>query len=311
MFNVEPSKENHSGKVLHQAENFRVVECADCGFAHLDPKPPAADLKRFYEGTFYDEANPDYLVKTEREIGYWNRVVYGVKERNLRNLLGGVGRILDIGCCGGFFLRYFADRGWDVLGLEPGRSAYEWATQKSRVPAKQMFFELASEAELGLFDAVHLAFVMEHVRQPKEFLYKVRRLLKPGGAVCIEVPNDFNSLQAIVTAALSKEPYWICAPDHINYFTFDSLEALLENCGFRVLRRDATFPLELFLLMGEDYIGNERVGLACHERRMRMEERLYEGGAGELLETIYADLARRGLGRQAILYAQRAQGGTD
>jgi len=299
------TKENHSGRVLHQAVHFRVVECAACGFAHLDPKPTPADLERFYEGKFYDEANPDYLAKTEREIAYWNQVVFAARERQLRNLLGAAGRILDIGCCGGFLLRYFAEQGWDVLGLEPGRAAFEWATKKSRVPAKPIFFELAAEEELGLFDAVHLAFVMEHVREPKEFLQKIRRILKPGGVVCIEVPNDFNALQAVVTSLLSKDAYWICAPDHINYFTFDSIESLLRRSGFDTLRREATFPLELFLLMGEDYVGNESVGLACHERRMRMESQLCQGGAAELLEALYADLARRGLGREAIIYARR------
>jgi 2-polyprenyl-3-methyl-5-hydroxy-6-metoxy-1,4-benzoquinol methylase len=302
-------REEHEGKVLHQNDGVRVVECANCGFAHLDPKPAAAHLESFYEGSFYDEANPDYLAKTERELWYWDRVVFAAKEKNLRGFLAGPGRILDIGCCGGFLLRYFAERGWEVLGLEPGRSAYEWAVGKSRIPVKQVFFESVAEAELGVFDAVHMAFVMEHVREPREFLLKLRRALKPGGVVCIEVPNDFNSLQGVVTSVLAKQPYWICAPDHINYFSFESMEGLLKKTGFQVLRREATFPLELFLLMGEDYVGNEEVGLACHERRMRMEKRLCEGGAGELLEAIYADLARRGLGREMVLYARRTENG--
>lgn len=306
---MESAEKEHPGKILHRSEGFRVVKCAACGFAHLDPKPKAAELERFYEGAFYDEANPDYLAKTEREIAYWNRVVFAAKEKNFRNMLGGAGRILDIGCCGGFLLRYFADHDWEVLGLEPSRTAYEWATRRSRIPAKQSFFELIPEGELGTFDAVHMAFVMEHVRDPKLFLEKVCRITKPGGVVCIEAPNDFNALQGVVASVLSKEPYWICAPDHINYFSFDSLERLLKSCGLQILRRDATFPLELFLLMGDDYVGNESVGLACHERRMRMEENLHQGGAGELLEMIYADLARRGLGRQMILYAQKQQGG--
>lgn len=307
---MEPSAESHCGTLLHEAKAVRVIDCLSCGFAHLDPKPQPAELQHFYERAFYDEANPDYLAKTEREIVYWNSVVFAAKEKALRHFLGMAGRILDIGCCGGFLLRYFADHGWRVLGLEPGRSAYEWATRKSLIPALQEFFEAVPETELGEFDAVHLAFVMEHVRDPKEFLSKARRVLRPGGVLCIEVPNDFNSLQTIATAALAKAPYWICAPDHINYFTFDSLEALLKNAGFEILRRAASFPLELFLLMGEDYVGNEAVGLACHERRMRLEQRFYQYGAGDLLDGIYADLAARGIGREIVLYVRKpGQGG--
>jgi SAM-dependent methyltransferase len=304
---MEPSAEKHSGSILYETDSVRVIDCASCGFAHLDPRPEAADLQRFYEGTFYEEANPDYLAKTEREIAYWNSVVFAAKERSLRRFLGAPGRILDIGCCGGFLLRYFGDHGWEVLGLEPGRSAYEWSTRKSLIPARQEFFEAVPEAEVGQFDAVHMAFVMEHVRDPQQFLSKVHRVLKPGGVLCIEVPNDFNPLQSIVRSVLGKDPYWICAPDHINYFSFDSLETLLKNAGFGMLCRAGTFPLELFLLMGEDYVGNETVGLACHQRRMRMEQRLQQGGGGDLLQAIYADLAARGLGREMVLYARKSE----
>jgi SAM-dependent methyltransferase len=297
--------EEHSGELLHGGKGFTVIDCTRCAFAHLDPRPDAETLARFYENTFFDEANPDYLAKTEREIDYWNRVVYAGKERHLRDFLGAAGRILDIGCCGGFLLRYFAAHGWEPLGLEPGKTAFEWAAAKSRVPVWRDFFERVPEARLGVFDAVHLAFVLEHVREPQEFLAKIRRVLRPGGVVCVEVPNDFNPLQAVATAALGKEPYWICAPDHINYFTFDSLEALLKRSGFEILRREATFPLELFLLMGDDYVGNDAVGLACHQRRMRMEQRLCDARADSLLGTLYTDLAARGLGREIIVYARK------
>jgi hypothetical protein len=87
------------------------------------------------------------------------------------------------------------------------------------------------------------------------------------------------------------------------------MEKLLINAGFKILRRHATFPLELFLLMGDDYVGNENIGLACHERRMRMEERLRDGGAADLLENFYADLAQRGFGREMILYARKPEKG--
>jgi hypothetical protein len=88
------------------------------------------------------------------------------------------------------------------------------------------------------------------------------------------------------------------------------MERLLMTAGFDILRRDATFPLELFLLMGEDYIGNESIGLACHERRMRMEERLHEAGAAHLLQNVYGDLAQRGIGREMILYARKPASAT-
>ena len=158
--------------------------------------------------------------------------------------------------------------------------------------------------ELGLFDAVHLAFVLEHVRSPAEILRKAREALRPGGVICVEVPNDFNRLQQAAGLALGKPPWWVCWPDHINYFSFASLERTVEAAGFDVVGRDATFPMELFLLMGEDYVGNDPVGRACHEKRMRLELNARQGGIEDPYATLYGGFAAAGLGREAIVYGR-------
>ena len=295
----------HAGPVLHRGDAHAVIDCAQCGFAHLDPKPTVAALEEFYRDHFFEEENPDYLAKTEREIEYWESVVYAKKEAVITSYLGKPGRILDIGCCGGFFLHYFARKGWAVQGVEPGRAAYDWATTKYKLPVVQALFESVPESDLGTFDAIHFAFVLEHVLEPIAFLEKVRRLLRPGGVVCIESPNDFNQLQKAAVQALNKHAWWVAPPDHLNYFSFDSMERVLQRTGFSVLRRQGTFPMELFLLMGDDYIGNDAVGLTSHQKRMRLEQRLQAAGFGDLADTLYTGFAQAGLGGQVILYGRR------
>lgn len=49
-------------------------------------------------------------------------------------------------------------------------------------------------------------------------------------------------------------------PEHINYFNFESITRLLERNGFSIIEITSTFPLELFLLMGDNYIGNNEIG---------------------------------------------------
>ena len=298
--------EAHEGTALHEEERFRVIDCARCGFAHVDPRPSEEELAAYYDRTFLDHAKPDYLEKTERELDYWNRVSFASKERRLRRLLDGPGRILDVGSCGGFLLRHFRESGWEVQGVEPAEQAVAWARERYDLPVIQGFFERVPAEELGRFDAVHMAFVLEHVRDPAAILRKARELLRPGGLVSVEVPNDFNRLQRAVVRAMDKPRWWVSWPDHLNYFTFDSLERTLESCGFEVVGREATFPMELFLLMGEDYLGNDPVGRACHERRMRLELGAVEGGIEEPYATLYGGYAAAGLGREAIVYGRRA-----
>jgi hypothetical protein len=91
----------------------------------------------------------------------------------------------------------------------------------------------------------------------------------------------------------------------LNYFDADSLAALLKGAGLAVSHLEASFPMEIFMLMGENYVGNGTLGRLCHERRMAFETNLRKLGKGELLSAFYQSLAGLNLGRQVIAYAKK------
>jgi len=45
----------------------------------------------------------------------------------------------------------------------------------------------------------------------------------------------------------------------------------LKSLDYEIVLRITDFPMEFFLLMGEDYIGNDEVGSKCHQKRMKFE----------------------------------------
>jgi hypothetical protein len=90
----------------------------------------------------------------------------------------------------------------------------------------------------------------------------------------------------------------------VNCFDFDSLAHLLARTGFIVLERGTSFPMELFLLMGENYVTDAALGRACHRRRKRFDLGLERAGTG-MRERFYRALAAAGLGREAMLIARR------
>ena len=69
--------------------------------------------------------------------------------------------------------------------------------------------------------------------------------------------------------------------------------------------RVASFPIEMFLLMGEDYVGHPEVGRACHERRMAFERALIDASRIDELARLYRALAAAGLGRTCGILARR------
>ena len=297
----------HDGPVLAASAGHAVMDCASCGFAHLDPLPDAEALRTTYRRHYYDSVKPDYLAKEAGERAYW-ALEHDDKMDALALLRRRApGRLLDIGCSGGFFLAHARRRGWEVLGIEPSEQAAAHARSLG-VPVVERFLDELDWSRLGTFDAIHLKLVLEHVPDPLAVLSAAAARLRLGGIVCVQVPNDFNPLQEAVRETIAGTPaWWVAPPYHVNYFDFASLARLCARAGLRVARTDTNFPMEMFLLMGEHYVGNEVIGRGCHKRRMLLEQRLAAAGQNALRRRLYAALAAAGIGREAIVYAQRAE----
>ena len=120
---------------------------------------------------------------------------------------------------------------------------------------------------LGNFDVIHMGEVLEHIPDPISLLKLAYSKLNDNGLICIIVPNDFNPFQLILRDQLEFEPWWVSPPHHINNFDHKSLGNLLVSAGFTVLHQESTFPIDLFLLMGDTYIDNDEVGRMSHKTK--------------------------------------------
>jgi hypothetical protein len=145
--------------------------------------------------------------------------------------------------------------------------------------------------------------VLEHLPDPIGLVSLARNLLEPGGLICINIPNDFSPMQIAGQSAVKAEPWWVAPPHHLNYFDFDSAQRFLEKLGFKVVERTTSFPMELFLMMGEDYIGKDDIGRACHNRRKKFDLSFEAAGLSAARRAFYKALAHAGMGREAVLIA--------
>jgi len=299
----------HLGKVIYKRERFEIIDCSSCGFIHLNPIPREDELKKFYEMQYYQEKRDKIGVpeKIIREKPWYEKVVWkdmlDAFNAKIKGLQGHPKSLLDIGCGNGYFLKYMQENGWEVIGIEPSLTACEYARSLNVKVYNMTIEEFKTEfKKQRFFDAINLSYVLEHSSNPKEVLEICRDILKNNGVMCVAVPNDFNSLQLQVNKLVSKPSWWIAIPDHINYFNFKTLERLLNSVGFEILLRTTSFPMELFLLMGDDYVENDEVGSMCHQKRMNFELALPKN----IRRKLYQKLASLGLGRECIVYAKPA-----
>lgn len=296
--------QNHQGPLIASANGFEVIDCRSCGFKHIIAIPSVEELEQIYRHDYYLQEKPFYIERYLEDQDWWNLVYaqrYEVLERHLNHEQR---RILDIGSGPGLFLQCGRQRGWQVKGIEPSSQAGEYCRGVG-LDVESGLFSAATAGGLGRFDAINMSLVLEHIPDPAAFLGLVHGRLNDNGLLCVVVPNDFNPFQDVLQHHLGFNPWWIAPPHHINYFNFQSLAQLVERCGFEVLQQSATFPIDLFLLMGDNYVGNDEVGRACHKKRMNFEKALCESGKGQVLAGLQAALAAQGIGREVVLFARK------
>lgn len=291
---------NHKGNIIDTVKGFDVIECRACKFKHIIPIPTVDELDSVYRHEYYAIEKPLYLKRHKEDLDWWNSVYnerYDIFEKELT-----INRrkILDVGSGPGFFLLRGKQRGWQTLGIEPSKKAVRHSRELG-LNIIEAFLSKANAKQLGKFDVVHMSEVFEHISDPKGMLQIAKSVLNPGGLICVVVPNDYNPFQHVLRKVCDYKPWWIAPPAHINYFNFNSLINLLKNNGFKVILREATFPIDIFLLMGDNYVENDKLGRICHAKRKLFEKNLDSAGAYNLKKRLYQLLASCGIGREIVV----------
>lgn len=294
----------HSGKVLDKVAEYSIIDCEACAFVHMDPIPTQEELDRVYREEYYTDEKPLFIERVIEDIDWWN-AMYDDRYEYLESVLpDSRRRILDLGCGPGYFLKRGMERGWKGTGVEPSRQAGAHAKSLG-VEVINTFFNDSGLKGKEAFDAVHLSEVLEHIIDPAGLLKDIHDVLLPGGFACAIVPNDYSPVQKLLRRKAGIKPFWLAPPHHINYFTYDSLSRLFERAGFEVTRRTAMFPIDFFLLMGDNYVGNDQLGRASHSRRKSLDLMLCEPELKGFKKELYELMANFNIGREMVVFGRK------
>ena len=210
---------------------FSVVECVGCRLIRLHPLPTPSEL-RFYYPNLYWFKPADSLAAHLEEI--YRRFVLGDHVRFAVRALRESeeeGIVLDVGCGGGLFLRLLSERGYQTIGLDFSLDAAGIAWKQNGVPAVCAALPKAPFAP-GSCALITMYHVLEHLYDPVGYIEACHRLLRPDGRLIIQVPNA-SSWQFLM---FGKNWNGVDVPRHLINFKRQDLDALLDACGFEVLR---------------------------------------------------------------------------
>ncbi len=294
----------HSGPVVDIVSGSEIIDCALCGYRHVVPLPTEEELQETYAKEYYRDEKPTYLSHASEDYQWATLAFQDRLEIFKSHLPSDRRRLLDIGSGPGYFLKYATDCGWKAEGVEPSQQAAAHS-QELGLKVTQAFFGPKTAPTLGTFDVINMNNMLEHVPAPRDLVCEAVSILKEGGLVCITVPNDYNPFQETLRDKAGLDPWWVVPSHHLNYFTFDSISQLMENAGLEILSQTTSFPMEMFLLMGDNYVGNDTLGRACHTKRKTFDLLLQQSGNGQLRRDLYALFAKLGLGREAIVIGKK------
>jgi 2-polyprenyl-3-methyl-5-hydroxy-6-metoxy-1,4-benzoquinol methylase len=155
----------------------------------------------------------------------------------------GARRVLDLGCSTGWLAGALKQRGEvEVVGIEREPAYAAIAEERcDRVVVADVEAILARPPalhlpDLGRFDCLVAADVLEHLVDPWSTLEAYARLLEPGCRAIVSLPNaaHWTTFAALARGSWPRRPEGIHDATHLRWFTLRDAVALCEGAGLRV-----------------------------------------------------------------------------
>ena len=209
-----------------QSASYRVVLCEACDFIYQDSILDEKGMQTLYE----DWVDHEQSLQRKQTA---NNQLYRQYAGQVQALVGLLNqrpdqsRILDFGMGWGYWSRMAQAYGFDVVGFELSNQRREYARQMG---VKVIDTLPASAAD---FDCVYANQVFEHLPDPLQTLVDLCQQLKPGGIVCLRVPDGRGVAARLEQRGWSPELEAVHPLEHINCFTRKTLISLATKAGLK------------------------------------------------------------------------------
>ncbi|MBL8150875.1 MAG: class I SAM-dependent methyltransferase [Blastocatellia bacterium] len=240
---------------------WEVKKCVnrDCGLLWLHHRPAMEDLGKAYENYYTHSENEGHRRSSlairlqdavHRRLTKLFDCLTGMsKEKRARDWLyiekESFGKLLDVGCGNGRFLKKMAGAGWRVEGTDFDSAASNYVSSNYGIMVHTGdLVSVSYPAES--FDVVVLQHVVEHLIDPVSVLKECRRILRKGGKLILVTPN---------TESWGHKKYgrnWrgLEPPRHLFLFNSQNMRSTVEKSGFQNIETSTT-PAGAWYILGK------------------------------------------------------------
>lgn len=202
-----------------------VYQCDECSLYFID-SPTDEEINSLYKNEYHNNIKNKLFeiakskMRYARSLSQFNFIKQTIDLKNKD--------ICEIGAFDGLLLSLFKKNNNNVFGYELNDDARVYAKKKYDIDLKENFLESKSK-----YDIIILSHVIEHFREPKEILIKIKSMLKENGFIYIEVPNSpmpnecsYNMLMRYLNT------------EHIVNFNMDNLIKFAGSADLKIVRSE-------------------------------------------------------------------------
>lgn len=216
-------------------KDVKIFKCKNCETQFINPQ-------------YTDQFLADFYAKYQQKDFKHHR--YGddksprfAKHQDNLNLIeehGSKGRFFSIGSGNGIDMEVARKRGWEVQGYEIDKSFTENLSKSLDI--KMYSGDFANlDLQSAFYDCVYMNHVIEHPKNPGEYLKQIRRIIKKDGILYLATPN-INSLSIrlkrlldVLKLRVKKRSYYDTWQHLTFYDPHHFAEILEKQYGFEVL----------------------------------------------------------------------------
>lgn len=212
-----------------------ISHCSNCGFIFVNNPLSDEELSIKYKKLSRYEYNKQTQAIIEDNKFYKQRC----KEQKsfIFDAVDDVDSMLEIGSTNGYNLNLYKNifKG-GVYGIEPSQSNSQSAKQNYNIDTFcGMFDEYIKKYPNKHYDLVFMAHVLEHIVNPHTFMQQCSKINSK--YFFIEVPTiDYKFID---------EPLGLFIDEHVNHFTFESLQYLMNKNGYMAIKAEIPFYINI------------------------------------------------------------------
>jgi len=213
---------------LFEKNGYPIYECKKCGFRFSELKEVNNHLANVYSDDYFFAGGagyPNYL--DEKDQLYKS----GIRYAKIVSKFTKPGKVLDVGCAAGFYLKGFEKAGWECVGLEPNDTVASYGRNELNLNIVTGDLETFQSEEK--FDLINLIEVIGSFHDLNKAMLQVQNLVKNEGIVLVESWDHSSKVARFF--GVSWHEY--CPPSVINWYTNKTLAELFKFYGFDLVSK--------------------------------------------------------------------------